>query len=361
MYFKLGVKERREDFFNFEREMEALVRELKRPETRMIVIRGVRRTGKSSLLRVGLADSGLPWLLLDARAFGPFAPDHIYDLLSDSLSRLAERYRTLKKVLGKVRGISISGIKVEFASRERPVLVNALEKLSEWGKSTGKKVVLALDEAQDFRFLPRFDGLLAHVYDYLDGIKLVLAGSEVGVLDQFLGRKKPRASLFGRPYFEIKMERLPRERAEEFLRAGFEQAGRKVGEEELSEAVGTFDGIVGWLTSYGYHALRAGHGEAMARTLQEGAAVVRGELESFLAQRSPARARYLFILGMLASPVSWSEVKRGLTARLGRVISDKQLSRYLAELVDYGFAVKLDDKYALADPMIKVAISGMGA
>lgn len=39
MYFSLGVKERREDFYDMERELETLVRELRDPLTRMIVIK----------------------------------------------------------------------------------------------------------------------------------------------------------------------------------------------------------------------------------------------------------------------------------------------------------------------------------
>ena len=359
MYFKLGVKESKEDFFNFEPELDTLTRELKSEETRMIVIKGVRRTGKSSLLKVGLAESKAPCLFLDARAFGPFSPDQVYDLMADSLSKLIEKHRTLRELLRKVRGVSIAGVRIDFTSRNRPVLVEVLEKLSEWGESKGEPVVLALDEAQEFRLLPKFDSLLAHIYDYSTGIKLVLAGSEVGVLDEFLGKGKTKAPLFGRPYFEIRMDRLSIEKAENFLTAGFEQLGKKAKASEISEAIRIFDGIIGWLTSYGYHASRISHEKAIARTIQEGTKLVQDELESFLAQRRQARTRYLSILGMLVSPMAWSEVKRGLAAKLGRTISDKQLSHYLAGLVDYSFAVEVDNKYTLADPLTAQAVSKM--
>ena len=345
--------------FDFETELDALVRELKSPETRMIVIRGVRRTGKSSLLKVGLAESKLPYALLDARAFGPFSPDQIHDLIADSLSKLTERYGALRDILMRVRGISVAGVGVDFVSRDRLTLVEVLEKLSDWGKSEGKPVVLALDEAQEFRLVPRFEGLLAHIYDYSTGIKLVLAGSEIGVLDEFLGKGRAKAPLFGRPYFEIKMDRLPREKAGDFLGAGLEQLGKKIKTSDIFEAIELFDGIIGWLTSYGYYASRVGHEKAIAKTTEEGVKLIGDELESFLAQRRQARTRYLNVLGMLASPMTWSEVKRGLTAKIGRLISDKQLSHYLAELVDYGFAIEVDNRYALADPLIVRAVSKM--
>ncbi len=52
MYFSLEVKSRREDFYDMESELERLKKELKDSLTRMIVIKGIRRVGKSSLLRV---------------------------------------------------------------------------------------------------------------------------------------------------------------------------------------------------------------------------------------------------------------------------------------------------------------------
>ena len=290
MYFKPGIKESKKDFFDFKPELDALTRELRSMETRMVVIRGVRRTGKSSLLRIGLAESKLPHLLLDARTFGPFSPDQIYELMANSLSELIEKHRAIGEILRRVKGISIAGSRVDFVSRDRPVLVEVLEKLSEWGKSKGKPVVLALDEAQEFRLLPRFDSLLAHIYDYSMGIKLVLAGSEVGVLDEFLGRRKAKAPLFGRPYFEIRMERLPAERAEEFLTAGFEQLGKKVGAGEISGAVTLFDGIIGWLTSYGYYRSKTDHRKAVAKTYRERDEARQGGARVFLGPKASSKS-----------------------------------------------------------------------
>lgn len=39
----------------------------------MIVVKGVKRTGKSSLTMIGLNTSGLPHAILDARKFGYLA------------------------------------------------------------------------------------------------------------------------------------------------------------------------------------------------------------------------------------------------------------------------------------------------
>ncbi len=77
---------------------------------------------------------------------------------------------------------------------------------------------MVFDEAQDFLYFPRFDSILAHVYDYLSHIKLVLAGSEIGLLDKLLGVRKVKSPLSGGPYTTITMRRLSRGKRWSFLR-----------------------------------------------------------------------------------------------------------------------------------------------
>jgi len=72
------------------------------------------------------------------------------------------------------------------------------------------QVVLAIDEAQDLRYLKGFDKILAHIYDYVKGIKLVLAESEVGLLDKIFGIGNPKAPLFGRAFTEIYLKNSQR-------------------------------------------------------------------------------------------------------------------------------------------------------
>ncbi|MEM0025535.1 MAG: ATP-binding protein [Zestosphaera sp.] len=359
MYFDPGVKERREDFFNFNEELNTLIKELNNQSTRMIVIKGVRRTGKSSLIRVGLSMSGLPHVILDARKFEYFSVDTFYDMLASSLSKLLETRKSVSKYLKSVKGVSISGLTLEFSFRGSWTFTEVLEALNKWGEECGEPIVLAFDEAQDFLIFPRFDSLLAHVYDYLSYVKLVLAGSEVGLLDRLLGVKKVKAPLSGRPYTTIVMKRLSREEAIEFLREGFRQAGVTINEVFLEDAVSVFDGVIGWLTYYGYQALRVGHEEAITKTLEEGSKLVQEELENFLSIRPQARTRYLTILKLLTTPLTWSEVKAGLSAKLKKTISDKQLTHYLRELVNYGFVEKINSEYVIADPVLKSAARGL--
>ena len=55
------------NFFNFDEQRSDFNRAL-REGTRLILINGARRTGKTTLLRLGLEESGRPYLLIDARS-----------------------------------------------------------------------------------------------------------------------------------------------------------------------------------------------------------------------------------------------------------------------------------------------------
>ena len=172
-----------------------------------------------------------------------------------------------------------------------------------------------------------------------------------------LGRADPSSPLFGRPYLEVRMGRLDRGRALGFLEAGFSEAGVGYRRDELEEAVDALDGVIGWLTAYGYRALSVGHRTALGATVEEGARLVAGELGNFLAPRARARDRYLVLLRLVSvRPMGWGELRRGLQAEVGRV-DDKTLARYLRALMDYGFLERRDDgTYTPTDPLIPRAL-----
>jgi AAA+ ATPase superfamily predicted ATPase len=61
-----------------ESELETLKKELLDQNTRMIVIKGLRRTGKSSLMRVALNETKVPHIFIDLRLSTPFTPENFY-------------------------------------------------------------------------------------------------------------------------------------------------------------------------------------------------------------------------------------------------------------------------------------------
>ena len=360
MLFRLGVKTRLEEFYNFREELNRLMSELKAPDTRMIVIKGLRRTGKSSLLRVALNEAKTPHIVIDVRMLGPLTPEKLYDIVAEALTDILAKDQKLKKLLSKVKGLTISGVTVTFQEKTEKTFLEALMQAEKWAATRKTQLTLAFDEAQDLRIIPGFDRLLAHIYDYRPGIKLVLTGSEVGVLDKLLGKNNPKAPLYGRSYAEIQTRRLTPSQALDFLRKGFKEQGKTPPTSELEEAVNQLDGIIGWLTAYGYQRLRTSHTQALQKVIEQGAQMAAQELEHFLAPRQQARTRYLTILKLLtAKPLTWAQIKRGLYAELGRKIPDNRLSHLLRELQNYGFIEKKQGKYEIPDPLTAQAAINM--
>ena len=359
MLFDIAPKERVEDLYDMRRELSSLEGFLSDPYVRMVVILGPRRTGKTSLLRVALNELGYPRLYVDARRVLGSREYFVREVkrgLEEMLSARRHR-RLLLKALERVKGISVGGVRVELEARDfKATVVDVLESVDR--ELGGGFFILALDEAQELsaiRWLPK---VLAYCYDTLRRVKVVVTGSEIRVLEDFLGEGDPESPLFGRPYAAVRTRRLSREEAIGFLEAGFMEVGMSIEEAVLREAVDRLDGVIGWLTYFGWHAwkcgdLRRGLEEAVLR----GSMLSRSELERFLARREEARARYIAILKAASvRPLSWSQISRYLMAELGRRIAPNQLARYLSSLVRYGFLEKAEGKYYVSDPLLREAL-----
>ncbi len=358
MLFRLGVKNSIDEFFNYRDELNLFTEGLLDNITRLIVIKGIRRIGKSSLVRVGCNVSGVNCLFIDVRAYGFLSIDKFYDLLSRAFTEFVRSSSLSKRiidVLGRVRGISVSGtgLSIEITDRRPSIIVDILSSINRLAEDEGLCIPVVFDEAQDLLFIRGFRRILAYIYDYLDNIKIVLTGSEVGLIDRLLGYRDPNSPLYGRAYLEIVLKRLPRDKSIEFLVSGFREQGYNISMEAITEAINNLDGVIGWLTYYGYYTLKYGHEKALEKTIADGSMIVANELKHFLANRMQARERYKVLLKALEEPRTWSELKNILEMRIGRKIHPNQFTRYLKELESYGFIVKENNLYRIADPLIK--------
>ncbi len=61
MLFNLEPKDRREDLYDFDRELRVLERALLM--SKLVVVKGIKRTGKTSLMKTALNVTGLPYIL----------------------------------------------------------------------------------------------------------------------------------------------------------------------------------------------------------------------------------------------------------------------------------------------------------
>jgi predicted AAA+ superfamily ATPase len=62
MLFSIKPKERRDELYDFEKELEELIKGIERSPITIVI--GMRRTGKTSLLKVALNELGNPYIYI---------------------------------------------------------------------------------------------------------------------------------------------------------------------------------------------------------------------------------------------------------------------------------------------------------
>ncbi|MEW9491631.1 MAG: ATP-binding protein [Candidatus Aramenus sulfurataquae] len=354
MLFDLTPKEDRRDFFDREREIES-VKSLSSPIT---LVLGLRRTGKSSVLRIALNELGVPSVYVDLRKFEDRAYIPYKDFLLEvekEVRKLTKRFPSLFDFLRGIKGVNVAGNGITFnwGKKDRLNFGDLLEALNDWAE---ERVVVAFDEAQDLINLRGADLLnpLAYTFDNLRKVKMVMSGSEMRLLYRFLGVDNPKSPLFGRAMNEVELKPFTREESVEFLRRGFEEA--KVEFREHERAYEELGGIPGWLTYFGYyHANTRDFDESVRRTIRRAKELVLEEFENFLSKRPIARGRYLAIMRKVAEGCSrWSEIKRALELHEGREINDSEVYNYINSLMESSWIVKDEEKevYCPAEKLI---------
>lgn len=351
MYFDPEPKTERRDLFNYEEEYGKLKAALKRGD-RIIALKGVRRVGKTSLLNVVYGEVGGPKLFLDGRVIEPRINSIFMHLIKGMVSAISESFLDLKaRSIVRSLGISILDMNVEFNMETGSSSIAEIDKVLRKKKAG---MVVVIDEVQKLK-PARIDGVIAHIYEHTKNIQFVLAGSEVGLMDEVLG-EEAASDLYGRPKTVVRLCGMEGGKCREFLKKGFSQEKKSVPDSVLEEAVGNFDGIIGWHTLFGYYAMREGCGAAMKKVLKEGRKIVAAELDSFLSVRGQARRRYLEVLSVLKNPQHWSDIKNYLSVKERKQVNDRMVSKYISELEKHGFIVRREGEYFVADPMTSGAV-----
>ena len=353
VYFDLRPKRDREDFFNYERELQRLLEAFRRE--RFVLVLGPRRVGKTSLLLTALSEVECKVLFIDVReaveergvseqSFLQEVENQVNSLLRRDTDREALR-RCLETV-----GLDVQAGQVRVSQVLH--FPRVLEALMRWGEFTGQRIVLAFDELQELRGM-RIRWLLNHLayaYDHLEHTTVVATGSQVGLLFDTLRLHEPESPLFGRAFCEVCMGPLSPRAARQFLIEGFRQVGKKPPRTFITEAVQRLDGIIGWLTYAGWKAAYEGVVDLEAILVDAGRLAL-SELEHFLRQRPQARTRYLSILQVLAAqPRRWSELLRAVE------LPEATLHRLLATLEKANLVTKRQGRYWIVDPVLAYAL-----
>ncbi|AWR96062.1 ATP-binding protein [Acidianus brierleyi] len=358
MLFNPKPKEDPKDLFDREKEIEKLRFGINYPMTLLL---GIRRSGKSSLVKVLMKEEKGIWLYLDLRKFESSAyisyKDIIQELEKSINTSLPER---LKKVFAGVKGVNFVGVNVIFNwGKERIKLAQILDKLSEIAEKEGERIIIIFDESQELRKLKGVNLLypIAYAFDNLK-VRFIFTGSEIGMVYDFLKLDKPDSPLYGRAYTEVNVPPFSKETSLEFLRKGFEEFKIKVEERELEDAVNTLGGIPGWLTYYGFNYIQEkDHEKALNKTVETAISLIKKEFNNFLKGREGAKERYKTIMTVYKNGCKWKEAKIALEAKEGVRIDDKRFTQLLNNLVKASFLIKEGEIYKPTDVLIEKAFS----
>ncbi|BFH74661.1 ATP-binding protein [Sulfurisphaera javensis] len=350
MLFDPTPKVDRKDFFDREKEIE----KLKRLETPIVLVLGLRRTGKSSLIKIVLNElKDYLSIYVDLRKYEEKNTITYRDFLLDlqnEINRLGKKYNKLIDALKNIKGVKILGNEVKFSwsKEERFSFSSLLDSLEQTGKS-----VIVLDEAQELVKMRGVNLLpsLAYAFDNLKNVKIIISGSEMGMVYDFLKVEDSSSPLYGRAFSTIELKPFDKETAIKFLKKGFEELNISFNKEE--EVYETIGGIPGWLTYFGftYYQTR-NYEESVRKTLEYAKKLIYREFENFLKPRYIAKERYYTAMRTISNCASWSEIKRSLEAKEGIEISDSEIYNYLIQLLKHSWIVKEDDKYCPSEPLI---------
>lgn len=355
MYFDITPKTKKEDLFGREYLIDSLVSYINDKTVRLIVIKGLRRTGKTSLLNVALKEVKQKKLKIDVREAPYYERKEFMSYVIEKIK--AEIGESLfHKILKCIAGVKISykDVSTTFLLEIEKNFLTFFEKLNEQFKRKNTFFVIALDEVQLLKEI-KFDNLLAAIFDNYKNIKLVLTGSEIGLVDEFLGKRDADSLLFGRALLELEIKKLSDEQVSQFLTRGFNQIKQKIGLKEIKEVIEIFDGIIGWATYYGWlKSKNISHNQTILKVVEEGSKLTKKELDRFLVKRS--KANYLKVLKWIARGYNGWGLLKNQFVKQGKKISDRQLNLYLKELLDYSFLEKINKNYFITDPLLIKAL-----
>ncbi len=345
MLFDLNPKENIKDLYDRKKELDSLSSSLENGE-RLIIIYGLRRAGKTSLIHAFLNERDFPYILLDMKDIyytsGSIPVKALYSAIAKEFAKFTEKV----------------GMDADINLYEDARLTDLLKEINEWCKSRKLLFIIALDEAQYLRFggKVRYDGVIAWGVDNLSNITFILTGSEAGMLKEFLRYENVESPLYGRFRNEIYLNRLAKDEAIAFLKQGFKEVGKDISKDELGDVIKNLDGIIGWLTYYGYYRIKdkMAHKEAIEHVFKEGSQLTLKEIEAVI---SRSRKRYICILKAIVEGLNtWGVIKEYVNTNVGG-ISDTVLNSLLQTLVKLGIIEKVqDDKYVVLDPIAIAAI-----
>jgi hypothetical protein len=367
MYFDPRPKTSRKDLFLRDRELE----ELSNLDVPLTLVLGPRRLGKTSLLRVFMNESDMSFIFTDCRSLlvSGTSVSNYHRLLMEQLNDLAKIKSGVLEAMKRIKGLNLYGVELELDNkRSDSFLVESFNALDKWALKEDKILYLVFDEAQLLRHFKRnggldFNELFSYVYDNLTGLRIILTGSEVGVLEDFIGLDDSSSPLYGRYIKRLYLSRFTRKESEEFLEKGFDEVEMEASTKTLRDAVDILDGIVGWLVFFGRVCIDAKRvdRESIELTLEKAEIIVNDELSNLKRNST----RYISVLKAIAfGSKGWKEIKMATEIIENKTLTDTAFNRILSRLIELSYVdveiAREDKTYRLVDPVIASVIRKFG-
>ena len=360
MLFDPTPKKNKKELFDREEEL----KELQNANVPMVMVLGNRRVGKTSLVRVFMNETRYPSLFIDCRRFSATESriEDFAEAIAEAFETLNKKRGTIEKLLKNVEEIEFLKVRIKLKSPDlKKSIIEVFERINELAERRRTFFYLIFDEAQNLRFFRRMHGIafnevFGYIYDSFSNVKIVLTGSEAGLLREFLGVEDEGSPLYGRYIKEIPLTPFSREDSLKFLELGFKEVGMEPRKEVLEMVVDELDGIVGWLVYFGRKCMDAGviNHDMIHEILKIAEGVVKAELDN-IARLS---IRYLAVLKVISMGASkWKEIKSGVEFLERKRITDAAISRSLEKLEKMGFIEKVSDSfgdkvYKIVDPIV---------
>ncbi len=357
MLFDPRPKQNKKDLFDRENELSQFEESIQKSP--LTVVTGIRRLGKTSLVLVGLSNK--PSVIIDLRGVAQ-SREGLYRRIEFGLNEFFKQHsniwKKIKDQLNRITGVQAMGFGVSVSwGAKKADLVQLLKTLEDFD------VVLAFDEVQYLRgpIGKELAEVLAHLYDH-SRLRMVVTGSEVGLLYDFLGIEKPEAPLYGRHFREVKLSRFNKTLSRKFLEKGFEQIGIQAEHDLIEQACSQLGGIIVWLVNFGLKCQEKGPFEQIIlEVLEDASKLLLTEFNKFLEKHRPGDKRIREIARAIArGENTWTKIKAFVEQKERATIPDTSLNRAINALLKASYIEKTIDgrniHYGLADPVLAHAL-----
>ena len=366
MLFSIEPKAERYDLFNREQEIKKLSESVE--TDKIIILFGLRRIGKTSLIKTYLNTTENYSIFMDCRGFISEGRIDKQRFEMDLFSALKEEMKRdkLLGLLKNISSVSIKGIELKISADETtPSIANILKEIDTVLEKKKKRLIIAFDEAQLLKYYGR-DGsdllyLMAYAYDNLKHIVFILTGSEIGLLFDFLKLEDPDMPLYGRYITEMSLKRFEPSKSKDFLKKGMKELGHDMTERDVERVVTRLDGIVGYLSIFGYECYRNDYDveKSLEKAERLANALVKKEIDTLINRSS----NYAYCLNAIALNMNrFSLIKRFIKANFGNIY-DSTLSNVLNSLQKHSIIdVEYDKRakvYYFPDPVVQRYCAGM--